>query len=120
MSNFPYNHHKYSQAETINGCPFTYKQAKALAYEIRLWHGEMETDDWSQSYAGGEIDTTYLALGLMEMLSDPGAVNRLISTGENVKKKLDTLMNGSSQGLPDFFINAKQIIKDLFNEDTKE
>lgn len=119
MSNFPYNHHKYSKAETINGCPINFTQARQLAYEIRYWHGEeMDTDDWSQNSDAGEEDVTHLALGLMDLLSDPGAVKRLIASGKDIKQSVGTLMAQPKVDYdePGFYANARKVVERLFIE----
>jgi hypothetical protein len=93
MSSFPYNHHRYDGPEHVaNGSPLTYNKAREWADEILTWHSEMNTSDWTQSNAGHEWDVRNMAFGLMELFSDPGAVRRIMLTGEAVKENVKTLM----------------------------
>ena len=111
MSNFPFNYHKYqsgNMGRKPNGSPLNWSEARALAEHIRTWHGLSDTDDWTQSFDGVTEDIIHLALGLMEMMSDPGAVRRLIMSGRAVRETVDLLKN-----IDDPLID---VIKDLFND----
>lgn len=92
MSNFPYNNEHYSgPIELVNGSPITMRQALELASEIYTWHNiEKETSDWTQSHDGATEDITQLAWGLIELLADPGAIRRLITTGAGVYERTAT------------------------------
>lgn len=118
MSNFPYNHHKYSQADTTNGSPLNLSQAKDLAYQLRMWHGTVDTDDWSESNDGAEHDVICLAFGLMELLSDPSAIRRLIMTGETVIDSCNTMLNSKINDIP-FFVNGRKVLVELTSKATE-
>lgn len=108
MSNFPYNHHKYSRIESANGSPLTYKKACKWADEILMWHTGADTDDWTQSSDGYDSNLRDLACGLMELFSDPGAVRRIMATGEVTRGNIQTLMN--IRDLPNISESTKQVI----------
>ena len=92
---FPYNRQKYNgPAHTVNGSPLTFGQALKFASGIRFWHGAIaNTGSWSQSNSQAELDSVNLALGLVEMLSDPGAVERLMMVGEVMRERIDTVLS---------------------------
>lgn len=116
MSNFPNNHHKYSQYESVNGCPLTFEQAEKLADEILMWHSNLDTDDWTQSSDAYEWELRNLGLGLMELFSDPGAIRRIAMTGEATKKHIETLMKIKDiPGLSQSSKSAADVIEKLFN-----
>ncbi len=114
MASFPYNSHEHVSYE-VNGCPIDYQQARELADTVRFWHGCIaKTDSWTQSSDGAEADITYMALGLMELLSDPGAVGRLIMVGEHVRVSVRNLLDMPDDDQHDIFAEAKKVVGPLF------
>jgi len=95
MSNFPYCFHTDRPEERgkYSGTPFDYHDARELADRILEWHKLIaNSSDWSQSNDAHYMhDLPMMALGLMELFSDPNAVRRLIMTGESVWEKLNTI-----------------------------
>lgn len=119
MSNFPYNNDKYRPMdEPPNGTPVTFKEARAFADTILFWHTENRTGDFSQSGDGFWDGTVYLALGLLELLSDPNAIHRLMTTGREVKNQIGTIdavskLDGPKTGLPDLIM---PVLDEVFKE----
>lgn len=115
MSNFPFNYHKYQGSDMgrkPNGSPLNWVEVRSLAENIRTWHSQNDTDDWTQSYDGTVEDIVHLALGLMEMLSDPGAVRRLIMSGSAVRKPVDILL----KNITDNDDPSIDVVRDLFSD----
>jgi hypothetical protein len=99
-----------------NGSPISYNQARELAYDVRLWHGEFaNTGDWSQSNDAGEQDVEYLTWGLIDLLSDPGAVGRLIDSGACVRERVKTAMTPSQGSVSDRADQVAQVIKGIIS-----
>lgn len=100
MSNFPYNNDKYKPFnEPPNGTPITFDEMRNFADTILFWHTDNRTGDFSESGDGFWDGTIYLALGLLELLSDPNAIHRLMTTGREVKNQIDTVNKVSELGL---------------------
>jgi hypothetical protein len=93
MSNFPFNNDKYKYTDEVNGSPLTFSEAISFADKILYWHVNENTSDFSQSSDGFDADANLLAFGLIELLSDPNAIKRIISTGENVKNSVRLLLD---------------------------
>lgn len=118
MSNFPYNHHKYNNTEGINGSPLNYQEARELADKILMWHSYIDTDDWTQSGDGHEWDVIQMAFGLMELFSDPGAVRRIIYTGETIRKHVETMLKVKDMaGISDSRKNDATVIEKLLESE---
>ena len=118
MGNFPYNTQKFSYAEQVNGCPVQYDDVIGIAAAVRYWHGETaETDDWSQSSDSAFEDEVLIAFGLMELLSDPGAVRRLITVGKSVRKSVDRLLYSTLD--QEFFVKSKEVVRPLFERENR-
>lgn len=92
MSNFPYNRDKYENGYDANGSPITFADAERWAGTVLDWHARGGTSDWSQSNDGHDQAILYLAWGLIELLSDPNAVHRLITTGKGTQESVRTML----------------------------
>lgn len=92
MSNFPYNKDRYSDRGPVHGSPLTFEKAEGLAATVLDWHARLSTSDWSQSNDNHDVAIRLLAWGLIEMLSDPNAVKRLITTGKGVQESVKTVL----------------------------
>ena len=93
MSNFPYNNDRYDPDKVaVNGSPLTLNEARGFADKILYWHTNERTADFSQSGDGFEEGVDELAFGLVELLSDPNAVKRLMSTGREVRRQVETAL----------------------------
>jgi hypothetical protein len=113
MPNFPYNHHRHNRSMSVNGCPISYKEARELAYQVQWWHIDMGTDSWTQSRDDATQDQIYLAFGLMEILSDPGAIRRLIMSGEVASRDTELLLNSDYEP----FAEIREVVGQLFEAD---
>jgi len=86
MSNFPFNNEKYEYGEEYNGSPLTFDDACAFCDKVLFWHSNKDTSDWTQSSDGFDMNVRQMAWGLIDILSDPNAVARLITTLESHKE----------------------------------
>ena len=116
MSNFPFNNDGYKYIQEVNGSPLKFSEARALADKVLYWHTNSDTADFTQSGDGFDSDTILLAFGLVELLSDPNAIKRLITTGKEVKSQVEMILNSEKILLWD------EKIKPMLNEflDTEE
>jgi hypothetical protein len=115
MGSFPYNTHRYNDTETVNGCPLNYREAFTLAEKLLYWHSvTAQTDSWTQSGDGAYENTVNIAHGLMELFSDPGAVQRLEMTGHVVRERVKNMMDSEFDDGFGFFVNARRVVRPLF------
>jgi hypothetical protein len=125
MSNFPYNNDRYKyignppDGNPPNGTPLTFQEMRAIADTILYWHTENDTSDFSQSGDGFWDGVNYLTLGLLELLSDPNAVHRLMTTGREVKRQVDLAeevsgLNVTKTGVSDL---VAKVLKTVFEEE---
>lgn len=96
MSNFPFNNDKYKEADEVNGSPLNIHEARSLAYKILFWHTNNRTGDFSESEDGFNDSVEDLSYGLLELLSDPNAIKRLMTTGREVEKTIDLLFESKN------------------------
>ncbi len=117
MANFPFNQDKYEYSEKINGSPLTYKEAFILADKIMMWHSNNETSDWTQSNDGYDFAMENLLYGLVELLSDPNAIQRLEQTGEKVKENVKFIIKTDIEtvsNISDRWRNVKKYLSEEF------
>ena len=95
MSNFPYNNDKYKYSEDVNGSPMSANDMKSFADSILFWHTENNTSDFSQSGDGFDDGVNDLTWGLIELLSDPNAIKRLMTTGRQVRRDVKMVMGAT-------------------------
>lgn len=122
MSNFPYNNDRYiyignpPDGNPPNGTPITFEEMRAFADTILYWHTENNTSDFSESGDGFWDGVNDLALGLLELLSDPNAIHRLKTTGREVKRQIEIVekvsnLNINKTGVPDL---VSKTLKSVF------
>jgi hypothetical protein len=98
MSNFPFNIDKYKYGEDAdwNGSPLTLGEARNFADKILFWHTNNNLSDFSQSGDGFDDGVNDLAFGLVELLSDPNAIHRLMTTGKGVIKTMQLVLDSNT------------------------
>ena len=91
MSLFPYNNRKHTGYGS-QGSPLDFDKAYQLAYDLFFWHSQIaDTDDWTQSNEGAEMEIREIALGLITMTCEPSFVQMLADIGVATRKRLNTI-----------------------------
>lgn len=119
MSNFPHNNDKDrgDRDEEPNGTPLGFYEMRAFADKILFWHTNNRTGDFSESGDGFWDGVNYLTLGLLELLSDPNAIHRLMTTGQQVKRDIDVVTSlGDSHELTK---RVNKVLNEVFKEETE-
>ena len=117
MAIFPYNNHKYSKTDFVNGSPLDIGTLYSLSDKLIMWHYYANTADWSQSSDTHHESCNRLAAGLMELFSDPNALRRIMLTGEGVSKRVNNLLTLDVKAFErhPMFIHARKTMFELFN-----
>ncbi len=113
MANFPFNQDKYKYSNEINGSPLNYIEALNLADKIMMWHSNNDTSDWTESNDGYDYAVENLLYGLIELLSDPNAIQRLEQTGEKVKENVKFIVKTDTETISNISDRWKNIKKYL-------
>ena len=113
MSNFPFNSDHYKYNEEFNGCPLTIIEARNFADKILYWHTTNRTSDFSESGDGFDDGVNDLAYGLMDLLSDPNAIQRLQTVGEKVRERVVQVLKSENIG---YWEKLKKVLIPLFTK----
>lgn len=120
MSTYPFN--VVGEGGNPKGTPINLSTMLTVAEVILRWHMHYKTSDWSESNTQGEENRMNLALGLMELFSDPGGVERTMAVGSVVRENIISVLavergySGSDKvSLPTWLKQVLRVIREDVN-----